>query len=318
MGVGGRVQSDSNESASFRSISLSKMSVPPGESAGGTPQALSMTQRHKGQDVSPRFLMREHTRKYKSWMDTLEPVLVKDSQGREVFKLECKSCGKKFTHTNPYQTRQFHRQHCPGLKSDLRKSVVELSGNSVDDGEPSGTALTLQSSKKGALGSNSSMDKFVLHKRDQQLCLSDLTRWMVDTNMSFKSMDHPILKRCLGRLGVHLPGEKAFRTYLLDGLAKEYDQNDKALIDSLRHEGRPLQLATDGYKKKYCENGVPNMCVVLLLPTGGSMFLKMENVEELSKSSDGLYKYHIDLFKDLVGENAVSYTHLTLPTILLV
>jgi hypothetical protein len=65
--------------------------------------------------------------------------------------------------------------------------------------------------------------------------------------------------------------------------------------------GELIVLSTDGYKKRYCENSTPNMCCVLLLPSGGAIFLKMDPVPKMAKSAEAFCEYHKALIDETTG-----------------
>jgi hypothetical protein len=62
-----------------------------------------------------------------------------------------------------------------------------------------------------------------------------------------------------------------------------------------------FNLSTDGYKKSYCENATPNMCIVLLLPNGGAMFLDMDSVGDMAHSAEAFFLYHKKLIVKVTG-----------------
>lgn len=125
-------------------------------------------------------------------------------------------------------------------------------------------------------------------------CLESLARFFYKNNVAPLLIEDSDLRHAFAVVGVALPTLKALMGKALDDELAAVRMETEAAISSARF----LTITTDGWKRKFAEQGVPLINVMVLLPDGGSKFIKIVTAAGVRKTATWVYKLH----KDLVSE----------------
>jgi hypothetical protein len=122
--------------------------------------------------------------------------------------------------------------------------------------------------------------------------------WLIMTQTPFLRVDHPMLQKAMRVLGLELPGEKAFRTTMLDDL---YNQT-KATVEKETQQllqGVGLMFCSDGWRKKAAGQGAQLVNFMILKPTGGMLFHSVFNSDNERKTGVNIKNLHLALAKEV-------------------
>ena len=116
-----------------------------------------------------------------------------------------------------------------------------------------------------------------------------LAKFFFKGGVAFNLIEHEDLVASFAALGVTLPNRKALAGKLLDS---EYERVSATVWEAI--DKQPLlQLATDGWKRSHCGQGTPLVNLMVLLPKGGSYFVKAEPARGVCKNAAWIAEQHL-------------------------
>lgn len=112
----------------------------------------------------------------------------------------------------------------------------------------------------------------------------------------FTFVENPYLKEAAKVIGVTLPSRKQLSTTVLDNAFKDIKTADADLLAKLRY----FDASSDGWRKKYCEQGVSltNFCA---LTANGTLLHDVLNCSAVRKDADGIADMLIDAAEKMTG-----------------
>jgi hypothetical protein len=126
--------------------------------------------------------------------------------------LLCKGCEKEYSISNPHQTIRVHKCQAQQERECVRKGKA-----AVDDALLDSPAKSTRSQTT----SNSGIVRFMCHPTQREKAIKHFALHMYITTTPFQRADEEHLKLAFSSLGCELPGEKVFRTRLLDEIYAE-------------------------------------------------------------------------------------------------
>ena len=121
----------------------------------------------------------------------------------------------------------------------------------------------------------------------------------------FHKVENDFLRQAFQILGCNIPHRRELAGKLLeDAYNRVKARVDEDLARVCTEEALALvymALATDGWRKKAAGQGAPLTNVLLLMPNGGSIFLKVINTAGMRKNAQWVVDQHVDLAKEVTS-----------------
>ena len=139
---------------------------------------------------------------------------VGDDDEKKQCVLRCKLCHEDLSPANPSGSKNAHvgKEVCKRRAAQFKAAVAARKAAAIKSAGSLSSPSSPSPVKKPASISN------YLIKGAQLTQFTDLVaKWVYTEEIPFLKVDSPFLKQALGVLRATLPGEKAFRTRLLEG-----------------------------------------------------------------------------------------------------
>ena len=119
----------------------------------------------------------------------------------------------------------------------------------------------------------------------------------------FHKVENDFLRQAFQILGCNIPHRRELAGKLLeDAYNRVKARVDEDLARVCTEEALVyMALATDGWRKKAAGQGAPLTNVLLLMPNGGSIFLKVINTAGMRKNAQWVVDQHVDLAKEVTS-----------------
>ena len=138
---------------------------------------------------------------------------------------------------------------------------------------------------------------FVAKPKQVASAVESIARFFYKNNEAPLLIGDGDLRAALAVLGVALPTRKALMGKALDDELAAVRRETEAALSNARF----LTITTDGWKRKFAEHGVPLINVMVLLPDGGSKFIKIVTAAGVRKTMAWVFKLHKDLVSEVGG-----------------
>jgi hypothetical protein len=271
-----------------------------------------------------------NTKRFDSWEVALTAVrsLVKKSRDDQAtlwyrtnivhevdgsFSLQCASCNKEFSLKNPSNFWQTHKKACFVAErgSELKRGeccFVEASIAKLEDvceaiychhrvaeevKRSKGSALTistLQQQKQPGIAS------FTLSKAQIEKATTCIVKAIVTGNVAFSFVENPHLMEAMTTLGMPTITRRQLADRWIPRLA---DEATVATADILA-QAPLVDASSDGWRKKYCEQGAALNNIVALLPDR-AYFHDAVNCSSMRKDAEGVKNFLTNSAECLVG-----------------
>ena len=109
----------------------------------------------------------------------------------------------------------------------------------------------------------------------------DICRLFFENNVPLHLIEDENLVGACGLLGIKLPGRTALVNTLLE---EEYDRVQKRVSEQVEGQ-KYVGISSDGWRKKYAEQGTPLIHFMINLPAGGTVFHRVEKASGVLKDA---------------------------------
>jgi hypothetical protein len=222
-----------------------------------------------------------------SWWSKFVVVFVSDltkmPSGKQAM-LQCKDCGDNLSAVSPAGVAATHFDKNGMCKKPFnpnrphkRVAVPPLTaGSQLDAAGATGSASSFQPQKHARMECQQTRAGFMVPARQQQQAIKHIMSFLFK-RCKPSAVEDPDLVASFSTLGCKLPDRRSALGPWLDTIYEETKQEVEVHITSaVEASGGSIgALATDGWKRKAAEQGVPLINVNLLLPDGGSAFIKV-------------------------------------------
>lgn len=220
-------------------------------------------------------------------------------QGERAVLLECVLCGDHLSASNPSQRAGTHFKPgvCRGL-APKPPAAAPADVADVEELEEGGSSSSITTSNKRAAAGPAGIGGYRITADQENRATQCLARFFFKSSVALHLIEQPDLVEAFATLGVTLPGRKALSTTHLDREHARVSESVLAAVQAL-----PLvQLATDGWKRRYAGGGTPLINVMALHPQGGSSFIKVATAAGAVKDSPWIAKEHLAWAKEVGGK----------------
>jgi len=124
----------------------------------------------------------------------------------------------------------------------------------------------------------------------QQRIVDELAMYFIKREVPMSHVEDPNLRKVFALIGMQLPCKKNLTSTILDRVHDKVKQQvGKQLAELVTSTG--FQIASDGWKKKAALQGAPLMNVMLLKPSGGSLFIRTVDTSWERKNAEFLSNF---------------------------
>jgi hypothetical protein len=231
------------------------------------------------------------------WWGSFE--VVKDETGPTVeVKLRCVRCCAKLSASNASRTAKEHLRSrlCTSAQaagvaaaaSIAAAAAAAAAARAMEPGGDGADSLSSSTSKR-ARSDTGPMDRFVLTADQVTTATTHLARFFYMSGTALHLIEQEDLVAAFAAVGVCLPKRKVLAGRMLDA---EYERV-KTGVDKQISSLPMLQLATDGWRRGHCADGVPLINIMVLKPNGSSNFVKVESARGVCKDADWIAEQHL-------------------------
>jgi hypothetical protein len=239
----------------------------------------------------------------KDWWSSLEVCTVGVGDKAEP-KLKCKHCNAKLTVTNPSQSAKSHLtvRGCKGLRRHAAATDVAADGGGGGGsaGGSSGSGTGAAAAAAGAteapgiaallMGKRKRSSGMYATAEQQEKFERSLARFFFKNGISLQLTEDDDLKAAVAHVGLLPPTRHELSNKLLDAEYARVRAVDEAKLAAVGL----LQLTTDGWRRRAAVRGVPLINVMALLPTGGSVFVKVLAAPGVVKNKEWIAARHLE------------------------
>jgi hypothetical protein len=199
--------------------------------------------------------------------------------GSAEFELRCKKCRTTCQLANP---AKWHKDH---TEDACMKQATRAPGF-----------------KRQAVAS--SMAQFAANAQQKEAFIDGLVKAMASSCIPFNFMEGSYLKEAAGALSIELPGRRALAGSILD---RVFDESRSFTRDSILNMECPFG-ASDGSRKKYCEDG-KSLMNFTVMGNEGALLYDVRDCSDLRKNESGIAKLLSEVGAKVMGgvQNAAGF-----------
>lgn len=207
--------------------------------------------------------------------------------------LKCLRCHAKLGSSNPSRCADSHLESKACIKAAAASSAVAAAASTAAAAAAASTCNAADEDceviELGSKRQRVTTADFMATAGQVTEARESLARFFFKGGVAFNLVEHEDLVAAFAALGVTLPNRKALAGKMLDVEYNRVSTNVSAAIDL-----QPLlQLATDGWRRGHVGQGSPMINIMVLLPKGGSYFVKAETARGVCKDAAWIMEQHL-------------------------